>query len=418
MTDEEIKELKERAFKLLLSNKKEGFSKHLGKPYFYFAPDEVHYHQWFWDSCFHSIVMTEHKVELAIKEMDTLLSCQTENGFIPHIIFWKWRLLDIYQYFKAWRKEIHPQYRFFTAEIQPPVIGITLRRIYEKTKSIEFLKKYLPRVQRFFDYLENERDLDRNDLISVITPVESGMDMAPQFDMPFGNTDNNPAMTKGKISAMLAEYKRVKWDIQKIFDLDIFNFEDVAVNTIYALSLEHLVYMWELIDKVKASQVRKHYLRVKASILEKYWDNNDKIFYGRYHKAGKEYRVKIKTVSSLFPLCLDIPEKYADSLIEHIVNKEEFWLDYPIPSVAKNESSFGPLTSTRYIWRGTTLINTNWFLAKGLLRHGRNELYKKLKVKTSELIEKYGFCEYYDPFTGDPGEAMRNFGWSTIAIDM
>ena len=70
MTDEEIKELKERAFKLLLSNKKEGFSKHLGKPYFYFAPDEVHYHQWFWDSCFHSIVMTEHKVELAIKEME------------------------------------------------------------------------------------------------------------------------------------------------------------------------------------------------------------------------------------------------------------------------------------------------------------------------------------------------------------
>lgn len=90
MTDEETKELKEKAFKLLLSNKKEGFSKHLGKPYFYFAPDEVHYHQWFWDSCFHSIVMTEHKVELAIKEMDTLLSCQTKNGFIPHIIFWKW----------------------------------------------------------------------------------------------------------------------------------------------------------------------------------------------------------------------------------------------------------------------------------------------------------------------------------------
>lgn len=120
------------------------------------------------------------------------------------------------------------------------------------------------------------------------------MDMAPQFDMPFGNADNNPAMTKGKIGAMLTEYKKVKWDIQKIFDLDIFNFEDVAVNTIYALSLEHLVYMWELIDKVKTSQVKKHYLCVKASIIEKYWDNNDKIFYGCYHKAGKEYRVKIK----------------------------------------------------------------------------------------------------------------------------
>ena len=36
----------------------------------------------------------------------------------------------------------------------------------------------------------------------------------------------------------------------------------------------------------------------------------------------------------------------------------------------------------------------------------------------STLIEKHGFCEYYDPFTGNPGRAMRNFGWSTLAIDL
>jgi len=413
-----MERIKERAFTLLLSNKKEGYSRHFKRNYFYFAPDEMHYHQWFWDSCFHIIVMTQFKVELAIREFETLLSCQTDDGFIPHIIFWKWRLMDVFQYFKSWRKEIHPRYRFFTAEIQPPVIGIALKRIYDKTGSIEFLKKYLPRVQKYFDYLKEKRDLDKNSLISVITPMESGMDMAPQFDIPFGNYDNSPAVTKGRIGAVLGEYRKVKWDIQRIFELDLFNFEDVAVNTIYALSLECLAELWSLLDKKEAERVRRHYRQVREKILDKYWDEEHKIFYGRYHKGGKEYRVRIKTISSLFPLCLDIPEEYVDRLIEHMTDTNEFWLDYPIPSVAKDEESFGPLTDTRYIWRGTTWINTNWFIAKGLLRHGRKELYEKLKSKTLELIDKHGFCEYYDPFTGDPGEAMRNFGWSTLAADI
>jgi hypothetical protein len=304
-----MEDLKEKAFKLLLSNQKTGYSKHFNRDYFYFAPDEIHYHQWFWDSCFHSIVMSNFKIELAIKEFDSLLSCQTEDGFIPHIIFWKWRLMDFFQYFKSWRKEIHPEHRFFTAEIQPPVIGITLRRLYEKTKSIELLKKYLPRVQKYFDYLKKERDLDRNLLISIVTPMESGMDMAPQFDLPFGNAENDHVVTKGKISGMLSEYKKVKWNMRKVFELDIFNFEDVAVNTIYALSLEHLAHLWSLIDRQKSDEVMSHYNNVKSKIIEKYWNDEDTIFYGRFHKGGKEYKVKIKTISSLFPLCLDIPEK-------------------------------------------------------------------------------------------------------------
>jgi glycogen debranching enzyme len=101
-----------------------------------------------------------------------------------------------------------------------------------------------------------------------------------------------------------------------------------------------------------------------------------------------------------------------------MMNKDEFWVTYPIPSVSVDETSFGPLTDTRYIWRGTTWINTNWFIAKGLLRHGKKDLYEALKANTIKLIRNHGFCEYYDPFTGDPGKAMRNFGWSTLAVDI
>jgi glycogen debranching enzyme len=388
-------DIKEKALDLLLANIKEGYSNHFKRRYFYCAPDEMHYHQWFWDSCFHMIVMSEFRPDLAVKEFRSLMSCQTEDGFIPHIIFWKWRPLDVFQYLQSWRKEVHPVYKYFTAEIQPPVIGISLRRIYEKTKSKKFLEKYLPRVQKYFDYLGDKRDLDKNLLISVITPMESN-----------------------KIAHMLTAYRRVGWDIDRIFELDIFNFEDVAVNTIYALSLEHLAYLWRLIDKKEAQRVQQLYEQVKEKIIEKYWDEDDRIFYGRFHKHKKEYRVKIKTVSSLFPLCLDIEKKYVNALVKHMVDPNEFWLPYPVPSVARNEKSFGPLTDTRFIWRGTTWINTNWFLCKGLLRHGKKKLYEKIRARTYKLVEKHGFCEYYDPITAEPGDAMRNFGWSTLAADI
>lgn len=411
--------LKERAFHLLCANKKEGYSRHFKHRYYYTAPDEMHFHQWFWDSCFHIIVMTEYKVELAIKEFETLLCCQMDNGFIPHIIFWKWRLMDLYQYFKSWRKEIHPRFRFHTAEIQPPVLGIALRRIFEKTKSTELLRKYLPAVQKYYDYLRDERDPEKNNLISVITPMESGMDMAPQFDLPFGNIQHDHHITKGKISSMLSEYKKAKWDLERIYALGIFNFEDVAMNTIYALALEHLVYLWDLIDRDKAQEVRIHYQKVKDALLEHCWDEKERIFFGRYYgNDGNAARARVKTISSLFPICLDVPSEIVTSILDSLTDEKTFWLAYPIASVARDESSFGPLTNTRAIWRGTTWVNTNWFLAKGLLRHGESNIYEKLKAKTLELIMAHGFCEFYDPYSGEPGEAMRNFGWSTLAVDL
>jgi glycogen debranching enzyme len=410
--------LREKAFRLLLSNRKKGYSKNLGKRYFYTAPDEVHYHQWFWDSCFHAIVLSELDVTSAIAEIDTLLSCQLANGFIPHTIFWKWRSVDMLPSHRWWEQEIHPDSGFFTAEIQPPVLGITLRRIFEKTKDVELLKSYLPIVQRYFDYLREERDPDGDSLISIITPMESGMDMAPQFDIAFGNPEHEPTCTKRKQADMLKEYRAVKWNLGQVFKLGIFDFEDVAVNTIYLLSLESLSYLWSLVDKEKSSELKDLHDRARGKLIEKCWNEEDGIFYGIYHKNGEEVTARVKTISSLFPLCLDIPEKYVDGLLEHIVNEREFWCPYPIPSVSRDEKSFGPLTDTRFIWRGTTWINTNWFISKGLLRHGKNEVYEELKRRTVEAVEKHGFCEFYDPLTGDPGKAMKDFGWSTLVIDL
>lgn len=411
-----MKNLKEQASSLLKNNIKKGYSKNFKRDFFYLSPDSVHFHQWFWDSCFHIIVMSKLEPEIAKKEFETLISVQQKDGFIPHIIFWKWRLRDRFQ--KWWQKEVNSRKtNLFTAEIQPPVIGLSLRAIYNATKDLEFVKMNIGKVERYYRYLKEKRDPDYDGLISIITPMESGMDLCPHYDIPFDNTKHDPNETKKHITEILTRYKAWNWDLDKIFDSSLFDVEDISFNTIYCLGLYALSELYGELDKNKQQEIEKWADGVKETMIEKCWFDEQQIYFSLFHREGSEIPMKVKTISSLFPLTLPIPESHIKALTNHLQSEEEFWSSYPITSVSMDEPSFGPLTDTRLIWRGTTWINTNWFLANGLEKRGYTALAKKIARKTLELIVKFGFHEYYDPFDGHPGKAMRNFGWSTLAID-
>ncbi len=412
-----MKNLREEAFSLLKKNIKEGYSKNLKKDYFYLSPDSVHFHQWFWDSCFHIIVMSGFDPEIAKKEFETLISVQQEDGFIPHIIFWKWRLRDHFQ--KWWQKEVNmAKNSCLSAEVQPPVIGISLLEIYNKTKDLEFVKRNIEKVEKFYLYLKKKRDPDEDGLVSIITPMESGMDLCPHYDIPFGNTKHDPFVTKKHITEILIRYKEWDWDLKRIFESSLFDVEDVSFNTIYCLGLYALAKLYEKFDKTKQKEIKKWASNVKEKIIEKFYFEEQQIYFSLFHRKGAETPMKVETISSLFPLTLSIPDLHLDNLVRYLQSERKFWSSYPVSTVSMDESSFGPLTNTRIIWRGTTWINTNWFLANGLEKHGYTTLAKKIAKKTIGLILKYGFREYYDPFDGHPGKAIKNFGWSTLAIDL
>ena len=91
-------------------------------------------------------------------------------------------------------------------------------------------------------------------------------------------------------------------------------------------------------------------------------------------------------------------------------------MPYPIPSVAKNHPSFDP-TATMYIWRGPTWIVNNWFMHQFLMENGYEKESKRLIDSIRSLIEKSGFREYYNPFTGE-GYGAKDFTWAGLVLDM
>ena len=83
-----------------------------------------------------------------------------------------------------------------------------------------------------------------------------------------------------------------------------------------------------------------------------------------------------------------------------------------------NEPSYAPgIVGTKLVWRGPSWMNTNWYLARGLRRHGRAEIARHVEDRSGALVERDGFREYYNPTTGE-GNGARDFSWTGVVVDL
>lgn len=420
--------LKAKVLELLRGNTRYGFKD--GKKYAFTTPSPKTYpFQWFWDSCFSSIVWTHFDVERAKKEIKSLLIWQNQDGFIPHVIFWdqKKAVSRLWHYLESKPWIILPlaPVSFLkpktTAEMQPPIIAQSVERIYEIDRDESFLQEVFPSLVRYYKWLSVTRDPDRDGLISIIAPMESGQDFSPAYDSVLGLKNPNffSLTFKGRGTTFLNKIQG--YDLSKIFNSDRFAVEDVLVNSCYIQNLRCLNKLAKVLDeKEVATWAYNQAKKSTEALLSKSYDNKRKIFWNLYGKA--ETKSRVLTNISLMPLILShLPKSIAKQMVErHILQSDEFWLPFPLPSVAKCEPEFradSRLNGISRIWRGTTWININWFLIHGLRQHGFGHVADIIKEKSIEMVVKNGFREYFNPMTGE-GFGAKNFGWSTLVIDM
>jgi neutral trehalase len=80
---------------------------------------------------------------------------------------------------------------------------------------------------------------------------------------------------------------------------------------------------------------------------------------------------------------------------------------YAVASSDPTDATFEP---ERY-WRGPVWVLVNWMIADGLAGAGHEDRAEELRVETLGLVERSGFCEYFDPRTGD-GIGGHGFSWT------
>jgi glycogen debranching enzyme len=300
---------------------------------------------------------------------------------------------------------------------QPPVIARAVEIVYERSQDRKFLEFMLEPVIKFYEWLHRERT-DKDNLVFIINPWESGMDDITKWDTVFGIKGMQKAKMLIMYMKLIKECNRVSWDIEEIKKLDIFVVKDVSFNVIYILGMNSLASLCDLTGrKEDAKKFRERAEKTTESLIRKCWHSHSSFFYDLYSSNDK--MVEELTVTGLFPIALENTGKdKTDALVnEHLLNKEEFWSEYPIPSVSLSSKKFSPKGGAPSLWRGTTWINCNWYIVNGLLRHGYAGVAKEISKRTLEMVEKSGFREHYNPLDG-MGYGAKNFGWSTLAVEM
>lgn len=405
-------ELELAAQDILLGNLRRGTAEWNGQEYSFVVPSLTGYpFQWFWDSCFHAIALIYIDLNQAKAELDTLMSAALTNGFIPHIIFWESEKRD-YFLSRNLVATINPN---FSSTIQPPILAYAVERVYHATGDEAFLQRSLPVLVKYYRWLKENRDPDGDGLLAIIQPEEAGTDCSPKYDEILGLTDLS---NKGFIEALnkiYSSYELIRSDETGMLNADVFHVEDVLVNSIYALGLQSLARL--LGNSIESLEFRDDASKTMESLVNKCWDVDTEAFLDL--SGLQEIPNRTVTISSLMPIILpDLSPDIVKRLVEKwIISEDHFWLPYPLPSVPASNSKFIPGDPHGFIWRGPSWINTNWFITKGLKLHGYQELADDISAKSLACIQKSGFREYYNPYTGE-GLGAKNFGWSTLILDM
>ena len=360
-----------------------------GTSYAYTQPSPGRYPwQWYWDSCFAAIVWRRFDRARARAELESLLAAQRPNGFIGHTIFWgapvSFPRLLFYN--------VAARSSFQTETIQPPLLAWAWR-IAVGDPAAE------PRIAAQIDWLAANRDLERDGLLWILQPDESGLDASPKFEPVWGRYSN------GRIGfpLLVRRNRRAGFDARRLRDRGHPVLCETLVNTMWSLSLQAL-------GRPSAT----------PALVERLWDERRGLFVDEAQPGA--VRPAPITWASLAPLALpDLPDEIGRRLVEeHLLNGREFLTPVAPPSVAASEPSFeagGSRGPIRRYWRGPTWVNSAWMVWLGMRRLGYVAEAARLAAGLIAAVEREGLREYYDPCTGR-GLGARDFAWSALIAEL
>lgn len=414
-TEADIKWVKDEVAAIHERNRQRGHADWCGHDFDFTCPSSVTYpFQWFWDSCFHAIALSHVDLQKAEAELKSLLKNQHSDGFVSHVTFWQ---RDAYEemvstYAIAFRS------RYLSDEMQPPLLAEAVSAVAKRGRGVEFINEVLPAVKRFYEWLHTVRNPYGDGLVRVVQPDETGIDHSPVWDEIMNIQDEEHESWDRGWHSICDPYDKFDRDPKKMIELNHFVVADVMTNTIYIENLHVLADLCKQVgDQAGHDEYKARAAKARKSLDELCWNEEDGLYYGVNGKENKQLRVN--TFMSLMPLLLpDLDKRKADLLIARILNPEEYWAEYPIPSTAMNHPTYRPDTvGGTLVWRGPSWMNSNWYIARGLTRHGRNDLARHIANQSIAMVQKSGFREYYNPQTAF-GRGAPDFSWSTILIDL
>ena len=392
--------------------------------------DGLYPFQWNWDSAFVAMGFATFDLDRAYRELERLVEGQWEDGMLPHIVFHQ----TSDTYFPGpdvWKTELRRRKESATSGItQPPVFGMALRYLYERMLEAG-RDDLIDRAGALFDaavrshrWWLRARDPDQRGLVAILHPWESGSDNSPAWDEALARvstvttTEIRRQDTKHVNAAMrprdseyqrfihlVEAYRECEWDPVQQWAKAPFKVADVQTTGILARSTADLIWIASHLHRSDAVEELSKMYRLLHQGLTSRWRDEHRGFISLDLVSGED--ITKPTQAFFIPLiALELNTHQREGIQKEI----ERWckdLVLGLPSTPPFSSDF---ESKRY-WRGPVWTIINWLIVDGLRKNHLVELASHLQRETIDVIECAGFCEYFDPTTGE-GLGGTTFSWT------
>jgi hypothetical protein len=286
--------------------------------------------------------------------------------------------------------------------IDPHIIPIGILDIFLKKGDLDFVKSMIPALAKYDEYLMKNRDPNGDNLINMIHSGE--------------NWDNSKRWIQDPCFKYAASPLQNEGTFMQVPDF----------NTYFYTSRLALAMFCELSGDTGAAAEFRSRAKLTKKAIETMWDDDIGLYMDRYEEG--RVPTTVKTFGGMITMLGGIatPEQ-AERMVAHLSNPNEFWSDYPVPTLSMDDPDFNAEDEYQSYWNGRVWPNMNWVLIESLIRYGYHDVAQSLAEKTLGMMVASGepTCrENYSPFYKDRGHYRKqnhntfNYGWGGLGADI
>ena len=328
-----------------------------------------------WDTYFAAYMFSVDNPDLAMANAIAITHEITPTGLIPNV---------------AQSNSFSSQDRS-----EPPVGAWVCREIYRAHRAHWFLEEVYPNLLTWNRWWWAARR-NNGDLLSWgSTPYEPVLDA--YWEKTGVNERFGASLESGLDNSPM--YDDVPFDNNR----HLLQMWDVGLNGLYVADCEALADIADVLDRTEeARELRERAATVRAAMSAELWDEPFGLFLNKRLDTGKmSQRISPTNFYSLLAKAAT-PDQAERMVRDHLYNPAEFWGEWVLPSIARND----PAYSDQSYWRGRIWGPMNFLTYISLRAYGLDQARKDLAEKSQALLLK-NWCanghvmENYHAETGD-----------------
>ena len=335
--------------------------------------------------------------KLAIDALAAVLETQYPNGNIP-----------------GWRSPANGS----ADRSQPPIGAFVVLKLFGRLGDMEILRHAYPYLQSWHDFW-----------------TARGTDGIPRRD---GNNDgllewgadealvgkNVPSWEKNASGRMRAGWESGQDDLPNWDDAPFdpgtgtLAMNCLDLNALYALDAWSLAEIASVLGRAAdAERYRAQYASMKALVNARLWNDREGFYYDRFWDGRFSVH---KAASAFYTLVAGIPdEARAQRMLKRLLDPRQFWGDYVIPSVSRDDPAFRP--ESQQSWRGAVRPSANYLVYQGLKAYHLDTVASEFARKSAEMFmrswKSFGLSpEAFDSLTGEAGGQRFQGGGPLAAL--